>query len=64
MDNFLAVSTFASLVCTAGFCESSNYIAAAVCIGVLGISTLAINRRYERERKRQYERELRRMARQ
>lgn len=64
MDNFLAVSTFASLVCIAGFCESSNYIAATACIGVLGIATLAIDRRYEREQKRQQERELRKMARQ
>lgn len=64
MDNFLAVITFASLVCTAGFCEGGNFIAATACIGVLGIATLAINRRYERERKLEETRALRELARQ
>ena len=64
MDNFLAVITFASLVCTAGFCENGNYVAAVLCIGVFGVAGFAVNRRYERERKRQHERELRKMARQ
>lgn len=52
MDNFLAVITFASLVCTAGFCEGGNFIAATACIGVLGIATVVINKRYECEQRR------------
>ena len=64
MDGLLSVVTVASMLCTAGFCENSNYVAAFISIGVMGFAGFVINRRYERECKRRRSQELRRMARQ
>ena len=43
----LAVITMTSIVCAAGFCDGGNYIAAAVSVIVLGITSEVIRRRYK-----------------
>ena len=42
----IAVITVTSIVCAAGFCDGGNYIAAAVSVIVLGITSEVIRRRY------------------